>query len=90
MQRVAEAIYKSRHSEWRGFIPRSIELRYRRMAEAALAELNLREETRTLADGMGGVGTNWKTGVTTVYSRPCTRLMRLVSPWRPVGQEQQQ
>jgi hypothetical protein len=36
---VAEAIYRACHSEWRGFIPRSIELRYRRMAVAALATM---------------------------------------------------
>lgn len=38
-KQVAEAIYKSCHSEWRGFIPRSIELKYERMAEAAIAAM---------------------------------------------------
>lgn len=37
---VAEAIYRACHSEWRGFIPRSIELRYDRMAVAAIAALD--------------------------------------------------
>lgn len=35
-KKVGEAIYRSRHSEWRGFIPRSIELKYWRMGEAAI------------------------------------------------------
>lgn len=35
-QQVAEAIYKACHSEWRGYIPRSIELKYQRMAQAAI------------------------------------------------------
>lgn len=36
---ISEAIYKSCHSEWRGFIPRSIELKYERMAAAAVKEM---------------------------------------------------
>lgn len=38
-RKVAEAIYRSCHSQWRGFIPRSIELQYDRMAEAAINEI---------------------------------------------------
>lgn len=38
-RKVAEAIYKACHEEWRGFIPRSIELKYDRMAEAAIADV---------------------------------------------------
>jgi hypothetical protein len=38
--KVAEAIYRACHSEWRGFIPRSIELRYGRMADAAITEID--------------------------------------------------
>lgn len=36
---VAEAIYRSCHTEWRGFIPRSIELKYLRMADAAVKDV---------------------------------------------------
>lgn len=39
------------------------------------------QEQRTLADGMGGISTNYKTGETTVTSRPCTRQSRWVTPW---------
>lgn len=35
---VAESIYRSCHPGWRGFIPRSIELKYQRMAQAAIAQ----------------------------------------------------
>jgi hypothetical protein len=45
------------------------------------------EETRELADGMGGISTNWKTGETTSYVRPCTRLRRWVSSWSVVEQQ---
>jgi hypothetical protein len=54
-------------------------------AAAVLAALNLTEETRTLADGMGGLSTNWKTGETTSHFRPCTRQRRWVSAW--VGEQ---
>lgn len=52
------------------------------VAATVLASLNLTEETRELADGMGGMSTNWKTGETTSYFRPCTRQRRLVGPWK--------
>lgn len=42
---------------------------------------NLREEQRTLADGQGGMSTNWKTGETTSTSVPCTRQSRWATPW---------
>lgn len=38
-RKVAEAIYRACHSEWRGFIPKSIELQYDRKAEAAIREI---------------------------------------------------
>jgi hypothetical protein len=41
----------------------------------------LTREQQTLADGMGGISTNWKTGETTVHSRPCTRMSRWVTKW---------
>lgn len=57
--------------------------------EAVLAA-NMYEEQRTLADGQGGMSTNYKTGETTSHSRPCTRQTRWVTPWltadpAPVG-----
>jgi hypothetical protein len=59
------------------------------VAEAVVAALGLTEETRTLADGMAGQTTNWKTGETTSHSRPCTRQSRLVTPWVGVGEQPQ-
>ena len=81
IDRVAEAIYKSCHSEWRGFIPHSIELKYRRMAEAAITAMELKQETGTLADGYGGMAISSQTGETTTYSRPNTRVVRWVGRW---------
>lgn len=37
---ISEAIYKSCHSEWRGYIPKSIELKFERMAMAAVQEIS--------------------------------------------------
>lgn len=51
------------------------------MAQAAIDALQLTREQQTLADGSGGISTNWKTGETTVHSRPCTRMSRYVTPW---------
>lgn len=48
---------------------------------ALIAALQLTEEHRELADGMGGISTDLKTGETTTHSRPCTRQVRLVGPW---------
>ncbi len=52
---------------------------YRAQADAAISALD--RETRTLADGEGGMSTNWRTGETTIHSKPCTRQSRLVGPW---------
>ena len=48
--------------------------------EAVLSQ-NMHEEQRTLADGEGGMSTNWRTGETTVHHKPCTRQSRWVTPW---------
>lgn len=48
-----------------------------------VGELGLTREQRTLADGMGGVLTNYKSGVRIVHSRPCTRQTRYVTEWVP-------
>lgn len=50
-------------------------------ADAVIRELGLREESRTLQDGAGGITTNWRTGETTVHSRPATRQCRYVTDW---------
>jgi hypothetical protein len=50
------------------------------VAPLILASLDLTEETRELADGMGGMTVSGLGKVTT-YSRPCTRQRRWVSSW---------
>jgi ABC-type uncharacterized transport system ATPase subunit len=52
-----------------------------RLASKLVAELGVTREERTLADGMGGVSRNHKTGETTVHSKPCTRQFRYVTEW---------
>ena len=52
-------------------------------ADVLVAELGLTQETKHLADGMGGISTNSRTGETTVHSRPCTRMVRYVTAWKP-------
>lgn len=51
------------------------------VAGVLVEALGLTEEQRQLADGYGGISTNWKTGKTTVHSRPCTVESRWVTPW---------
>lgn len=51
-------------------------------AAAVIGSLGMAPESRTLADGSGGVSTNWKTGETTVHSRPCTRQIRWATRWQ--------
>jgi hypothetical protein len=50
-------------------------------------ERNLREEQRTLADGMGGMSIDSKTGKTTAHLRPCTQQSRWVTPWLTTNAE---
>lgn len=42
---------------------------------------NLREERRTLADGMGGMTIDTKTGITVTHHRPCTTQCRWSTSW---------
>lgn len=44
--------------------------------------LGLTLERRTLADGYGGISTNYKTGEVTTSSRPCTVQERWVTGWQ--------
>jgi hypothetical protein len=53
----------------------------RRMADRVIKELNLHTEGRQLSDGEGGMSTNWKTGETTIHSKPCTLQIRWVTNW---------
>lgn len=51
------------------------------LPEVLVSELGLTRDERTLADGMAGMSTNYKTGETTVHSRPCTRQSRYATQW---------
>jgi hypothetical protein len=44
----------------------------------------LRVEERTLADGAGGISTNYNTGEVTSYMKPCTRQRRWVTDWETI------
>lgn len=48
---------------------------------AVIGELRFSLESRVLADGHGGVSTNYRTGETVWDSKPCTRQSRWVSTW---------
>lgn len=80
---VAKAIYgaRPRSLRWEDLSEVGWKAEYRRMAEAAVGVLRLEREFRTLEDGMGGVLTNWRTGETSSYVRPCSRQSRWVGPW---------
>ena len=51
------------------------------VASSLVSRMGWRTETRTLEDGAGGLSTDYRTGQTTVHSRPATRQLRWVSRW---------
>lgn len=53
------------------------------MVDEFMAKAGITREQRTLADGMGGISTNYESGQVTVHSRPCTRQSRYITEWVP-------
>lgn len=52
------------------------------VTEHIIYELGLYQECRQLADGEGGISTNYETGVTTSHSVPCTQQTRWATKWK--------